>query len=86
MSDPVKTDSVNRPSHYVSEKGYELIDIIEDLQFCRASAIKYIFRAGRKYPDKEIEDLQKAEFLIKREILKLQNAQTSHNSKTHGGE
>lgn len=66
MSDPV-----SHPSHYINPNGAELIDLIEHLPFTRGSAIKYIFRAGKKDPEKEIEDLKKAQWLISREITKL---------------
>ena len=66
-------DAVNHPSHYADgwSNGAEIIDITEHLNFCRGNAIKYIARAGRKDPDKEIEDLQKAAFYIQREIERL---------------
>ena len=53
-------DPVNHPSHYTTGK-IECIDYILDkeLDFCRGNAVKYITRAGRKDPDKEIEDLKK---------------------------
>ena len=61
------------PSHYSipNLEGFELIDFIEHLPFVRGNAIKYIFRAGRKDAEREIEDLKKAEWLIRREIQKL---------------
>ena len=54
-------DNVNHPSHYTSGK-IEVIDFIEDkeLGFHLGNAVKYISRAGRKDPDKIVEDLQKA--------------------------
>ena len=62
-------DSVNHPSHYTSGK-IEVIDFIEDkeLGFHLGNAVKYISRAGRKNPDKIVEDLQKAVWYINREI------------------
>lgn len=68
MSDPIN------PSHYAAPgiTGVELIDFITHLNFPRGNAIKYIFRAGRKDPSKEIEDLKKAQWLITREIERLQ--------------
>lgn len=52
--------SVNHPSHYNSGK-IEVIEAIEDwrLGFHRGNAVKYIARAGKKDPRKEIEDLEK---------------------------
>lgn len=61
-------DPVEHPAHYCLPNGAELLDLIEDVPYSRAAAIKYIFRAGRKDKTKELEDLRKAEFLIRREI------------------
>lgn len=62
-------DPVNHPSHYTTGQ-IECIDFITDkqLDFCRGNAVKYITRAGRKDPDKEIEDLEKAAWYLNREI------------------
>lgn len=66
-------DSVNHPSHYNSGK-IEVIEALEDwgLNFHRANAVKYIARAGKKDPSKEVEDLEKAIWYLKRivELLK----------------
>ena len=66
-------DNVNHPSHYTSGK-IEVIDFIEDkeLGFHLGNAVKYISRAGRKNPDKTVEDLQKAVWYINREIGRLE--------------
>ena len=66
-------DNVNHPSHYTSGK-IEVIDFIEDkeLGFHLGNAVKYISRAGRKDPDKIVEDLQKAVWYINREIGRLE--------------
>lgn len=66
------TDNVNHPSHYTDGK-IEVIDFIEDkrLNFHRGNAVKYISRAGKKDPAKEIEDLEKAVWYLQREIEKL---------------
>ena len=64
-------DPVNHPAHYCLPNGAELIDIIDALPYCRGAAIKYIFRAGVKAPDKEVEDLQKARWMIDRELSRL---------------
>lgn len=66
-------DPVNRPAHYTDGK-IEVIEYIEDkkLGFCLGNAIKYISRAGKKDPTKEIEDLNKAKWYIKRRIKELE--------------
>lgn len=62
-------DIINHPSHYTDGK-IEVIEFIEDknLNYHKGNAIKYICRAGKKDPQKEIEDLQKAIWYINREI------------------
>lgn len=60
-------DPVNHPSHYTDGK-YETIEFIErhGFSFHEGNAIKYISRAGKKDPNKMIEDLEKALWYIKR--------------------
>lgn len=62
-----KNDPVNHPSHYTFGK-IEVIDFLEDQKFPYhlANAVKYISRAGRKNPDKTIEDLEKAVWYLNR--------------------
>lgn len=66
-SKPVKTEAVNHPAHYNAGK-YEVIDVIEDwdLGFNLGNTIKYIARAEHK--GKELEDLEKALWYLKRRI------------------
>ena len=68
----MENDIVNHPSHYTDGK-IEVIDFIEDkgLNFHRGNAVKYIARAGKKNPEKEVEDLKKALWYIDREIKRL---------------
>jgi hypothetical protein len=68
-----KDADINHPSHYTDGK-IEVIDFIEDknLNFHRANAVKYISRAGKKEPSKEIEDLKKAVWYLNREIERLE--------------
>jgi hypothetical protein len=68
----MENDIVNHPSHYTDGK-IEVIDFIEDkgLNFHRGNAVKYIARAGKKNPEKEVEDLKKARWYIDREIKRL---------------
>ena len=65
-------DNVNHPAHYTDGK-IEVIDFIEDkkLGFHLGNTVKYICRAGKKDPEKPIEDLQKAEWYLRREIQRL---------------
>lgn len=76
-----KNDPVNHPSHYTDGK-IEVIDFIEDkkLNFHLANAVKYISRAGKKDPSKEIEDLKKARWYLDRYIQKLEEAQKGNDN------
>ena len=69
------SDTVEHPSHY-NMGGIEVIHAIEAWGFGegfnRGNAIKYIARAGRKDPAKEVEDLKKARFYIDAEITRLE--------------
>lgn len=61
---------VNHPSHYGGDNVYETIKVIEawGLDFHLGNTIKYISRAGKKNPEKKIEDLKKAKFYLDRKI------------------
>jgi hypothetical protein len=67
-------DMVNHPSHYTAYKGIEIIQLTEQLNFCRGNAVKYIARAGLKSEATEIQDLEKASWYINREIERLKKA------------
>lgn len=66
------SDMVNHPSHY-TDGSIEVIDFIEDkkLNYHRGNALKYLCRAGKKDPAKEVEDLEKAAWYVNREIQRL---------------
>lgn len=69
--------AVDHPSHYGgADNLYEAIKVIEawGLGFCLGNAVKYISRAGKKDPAKEIEDLEKARWYLDREIATLKAA------------
>ena len=73
-------DPVNHPPHYNKHpSGVECIQVTEHMGFNLGNAVKYIWRADLK--GKCLEDLQKAEFYIKREIQRRKNEASSlHNS------
>lgn len=73
-----KYDIVNRPAHYADGK-IEVIEFIEDkqLNFHKGNAVKYIARAGKKDVTKEIEDLEKAIWYLKREISRLKRGKSN---------
>ena len=64
------SDNVSHPSHYANgwSNGAEVIDLTEHLSFCAGNVVKYVCRAGRKDPDKYVEDLEKARWYLDREI------------------
>lgn len=66
-------DNVNHPAHY-TDGNIEVIDFIEDknLPYHLGNAVKYISRAGKKDPEKTVEDLQKAVWYLNRYIEKLE--------------
>ena len=72
----VENDPVNHPSHYTDTK-IEVMDYIEDkgFNFALGNAVKYISRAGKKDKNKTIQDLEKAEWYLNREIKRLKKLQ-----------
>ena len=65
-------DMVKEPEHYMTPCGLNVQLIYRHLPFFRGNAMKYIFRAGKKYPEKEIEDLKKAITCLEFEIKRLE--------------
>lgn len=66
-------DSVDHPPYYGgADAPIECIDVVENMNFCRGNAIKYLWRAGGK--QNEIEDLYKAKWYVEREIARLERA------------
>ena len=67
---------VNHPGHYQfgDNNIYEAIKVIEawGLDFHLGNTVKYISRAGKKNPEKELEDLKKAAWYLQRRIDNLQ--------------
>lgn len=67
-----KIDMINNPPHYQLANGMQTIDIVkalltyeEYIGWCKGSALKYQFRAGKKDQSKEAEDYGKAGFFLK---------------------
>lgn len=72
IDDPIH-DPVDHPSHYTSDpSGVECIQITRHRNFNIGNAIKYLWRAGLKNQNAEIEDLRKAVFYIVDEIDRLE--------------
>jgi hypothetical protein len=72
---PQPVDMINQPPHYTNKDGFpEVIDILQ--YFFRKEPLlwqvgKYIFRWDRK--DTPLENLEKAEYYLKRKIEELKN-------------
>jgi hypothetical protein len=68
-------DLVQRPAHYTSGK-IEVIDFIEDQGLDKnhrlACVVKYVARCDKKHTElsKQIQDLRKAEWYLRREIVR----------------
>ena len=77
QTDEMKDDLVNHPKHYTTGK-IEVIDFLEDQSFPYhlGNAVKYIARAGKKDPDKTVEDLRKAVWYLNRYITLLEKEET----------
>ena len=66
-------DAVNHPKHYISDpSGIECIQITRHRNFNIGNAIKYLWRAGLKDGNSDIQDLQKAVWYIQDEIERLE--------------
>ena len=64
-------EAVDHPDHYNQVPGVECITVVEQFNFNRGNAIKYVWRAGGKNPVEEVQDLQKAVWYLNREISRL---------------
>jgi hypothetical protein len=72
----MSNEQVNHPQHYGGASNvYEAIKVIDawELGFSLGNTVKYISRAGKKDPEKEIEDLKKAKFYLDHHIKTLEN-------------
>lgn len=54
------SDPVHHPDHYTWIPGHETKDVTAHFDFFRGSAIKYIWRSGRKANTSEQQDIEKA--------------------------
>ena len=75
-SKPVERE-IQDQEYYKTKSGLECIDVAQDISFNLGNAIKYIWRAGKKFEnglstkEKTVEDLQKAKVYIDYEIIKI---------------
>lgn len=70
-------EMVNHPVHYGGvENVYEVVKVCEawglDKDAYLFNVVKYVARAGKKDPQKELEDLKKAVWYLERRIQNLQ--------------
>ena len=60
------------PSHYTSHpSGVECIQITEHMSFNLGNVVKYLWRAGLKDSQPQLQDLEKAAWYLQREIDRL---------------
>jgi hypothetical protein len=69
-------EMVNHPDHYGGkENQYEVVKVCEnwglDKDAYLFNVVKYVARAGKKNPEKELEDLTKALWYLNRKIENL---------------
>jgi hypothetical protein len=68
--DPQEIDFINCPPHYTSHPTrVECIEIVEHFPYNIGAAIKYLWRSAMKG---QVEDLQKAAWHIRREVMRQQ--------------
>lgn len=62
---------VDHPKHYTSHpSGIECIEIVRYMNFNLGNVVKYIWRAGIKDVEVELQDLEKAAWYLNDEIQK----------------
>lgn len=70
--DLAHAETVNHPLHYGGDTVYEVIKVLRAWELHRCAylfqVVKYVARAGKKDPFKEIEDLEKARFYLDEKI------------------
>lgn len=75
-------DPIN-PDYYVAKNGMESITVIEIFvagKPYRWAPLKYLFRAGKKAGQDEVQDLKKAIWWIEREIASIEQAREKLNA------
>ena len=73
---------VNHPDHYGGEESvYEVVKVCEawdlDKDAYLFNVVKYVARAGKKDPSKELQDLKKALWYLDRKIQNLENEKSN---------
>ena len=74
-----------QPSHYKNGYKYEVIKVLQaweiDKCFYLGNVVKYVARAGKKDPAKEIEDLEKAKVYLEMKIKKLKDEKSENTNR-----
>lgn len=69
---------IDRPSHYGSKSGQDVIDVAEDFGVIdnayKFNILKYLLRGGKKANNSELQDMKKIEVYLKRYIEKLEQS------------
>ena len=75
----VLNQEIDKPKHYASKSGKDVIDWCEDFGIMGNAYVfnifKYLCRAGKKDNNSELQDALKAEVYLKRYIESLKNTQ-----------
>ena len=71
-------EKINHPKHYNSHpSGIECITIIRHHTFNVGCIIKYLWRAGLKGGETDLDDLKKARFYLNDEIKRIEDGNSS---------
>lgn len=77
-----RSSNVVHPTHYNMYDGIEIIDLAEQMNFNKGNAVKYISRS--EFKGKEIEDLKKARYYLKKEIKRIKRNAKKKSNKRRG--
>lgn len=68
---------IDRPSHYNSKSGQDVIDVAEDFGIIndayKFNILKYLLRSGKKDNNSELQDFMKIQVYVDRKIKSLQS-------------
>ena len=83
MQEVSRLIQINHPDYYKTDTGLEAIDVIDALGlgpgFALGSAIKYIFRAGKKSEETLQDDIRKAIWYLEHFIECCKKLENSHD-------
>lgn len=70
------------PDYYTWHPAAECVDVAGEFPFCLGAAIKYIWRAGRKSGESDLQDLRKARRYLKLEMKRIKARKGGKHQKT----